>query len=59
MIYKYSTLPSVVLGFHSCDKETGLKVINGEEHLKPSTNDYDWLGQEQKDELKHLLSLEP
>jgi len=44
MIYKYNTLPSVVLGFHSCDKETGLKIINGEEHLKPSTNDYDWLG---------------
>jgi len=44
MNYKYRTLPSVVLGFHSCDKETGLKIINGEEHLKPSTNDYDWLG---------------
>jgi hypothetical protein len=44
MIYKYNTLPSVVLGFHSCDKKTGLKIINGEEHLKPSTNDYDWLG---------------
>lgn len=40
----YHILPSVVLGFHSCDKETGIKVLNGEEHLRYSQNSYDWLG---------------
>jgi len=34
----------VVLGFHSCDKEIGEKVLNGHEHLRFSTNQYDWLG---------------
>jgi len=40
----YHTLPSVVLGFHSCDKVTGLKVLEGREHLRFSQNFYDWLG---------------
>ena len=30
--------------FHSCDKEVGLKVLNGKAELKPSTNPWDWLG---------------
>lgn len=38
------TLPSVVLGFHSCDKEIGLKVLQGKDHLRFSQNNYDWLG---------------
>lgn len=41
---RYTTLPSHILGFHSCDKETGLKVLNGKEQLKPSRNNWDWLG---------------
>ncbi len=37
--------PFQIIGFHSCDKETGLKVLNGETDLNPSTNSWDWLGQ--------------
>lgn len=40
----YSTLPSFVLGFHGCDKQTKDKVLSGKEKLKHSTNEYDWLG---------------
>lgn len=36
--------PFQVMGFHSCDKEVGLKVLNGKAQLKPSTNPWDWLG---------------
>lgn len=41
---KYTTLPSHILAFHSCDRETGLKVLNGKTKLKPSINNWDWLG---------------
>lgn len=33
----------MVIGFHGCDKSVRDAVINGE-NLKPSQNDYDWLG---------------
>jgi hypothetical protein len=33
-----------VLGFHGCDEVTAGKVAAGLEGLKPSRNDYDWLG---------------
>ena len=36
--------PFQIIGYHSCDKEVGLKVINGTELLKPSKNSWDWLG---------------
>ena len=36
--------PFQVVGFHSCDKEVGLKVLNGEMDLNPSGNPWDWLG---------------
>jgi len=36
--------PLQVVGFHSCDKEIGLKVLNGKIDLKPSDNVWDWLG---------------
>ena len=36
--------PLSVIGFHSCDKEVGLKVLNGIEELILSTNSWDWLG---------------
>lgn len=36
--------PFQVMGFHSCDKSVGIKVLNGEIQLKPSTNPWDWLG---------------
>lgn len=40
----YNKLPSFVLGFHGCDESVQKKVLIGEEKLKPSKNDYDWLG---------------
>ena len=36
--------PLQTIGFHSCDKEVGLKVLNGEMDLNPSENSWDWLG---------------
>lgn len=41
---KYNSLPSYILAFHSCDREVGLKVLNGEEQLRPSENEWNWLG---------------
>lgn len=41
----YQKLPQIVLGFHGCDREVGERVLNSsKEHLKASTNNYDWLG---------------
>lgn len=37
--------PYNVIGFHSCDKEVGLKVLNGADELLPSQNTWDWLGE--------------
>jgi len=36
--------PSQVFGFHSCDRETGLRILNGKDGLRPSLNSWDWLG---------------
>ncbi len=35
--------PFTITGFHSCDKEVGLKVLNGNDKLIPSYNSWDWL----------------
>lgn len=41
----YSRPPAVVLGFHGCDAEVGEALLAGHiEHLTPSSNEYDWLG---------------
>jgi len=40
----YRHYPSIVFGFHACDKEIGEKLVSGELKLKPSENDFDWLG---------------
>jgi hypothetical protein len=41
----YNTLPHFVLGFHGCDRDIAEKILHsGNEHLKHSQNDYDWLG---------------
>lgn len=41
----YQRLPSLVLGFHGCDKAVGEAVLEGKiPHLDTSTNDHDWLG---------------
>jgi len=37
--------PFQVIGYHSCDMEIGLKVLNGQAELMPSNNDWDWLGE--------------
>lgn len=37
--------PFQVTGFHSCDKEIGLKVLNGLAELNHSANKWDWLGE--------------
>jgi hypothetical protein len=36
--------PALVLGFHGCDQALGEKILAGKDTLKPSTNDWDWLG---------------
>lgn len=40
----YSKLPAFVLGFHGCDNSVKKRVINKRDTLRPSTNEYDWLG---------------
>lgn len=35
--------PFQIIGYHSCDREIGLKILNGKEQLKPSSNHWDWL----------------
>jgi hypothetical protein len=34
----------LIIGYHSCDKEVGLRVLNAQDVLKPSDNPWDWLG---------------
>ena len=36
--------PFQITGFHSCDKEIGLDILNGKYGLKQSENQWDWLG---------------
>lgn len=33
-----------VLAYHGCDEETARRIVSGADDLKPSRNDYDWLG---------------
>lgn len=41
----YESQASFIIGFHGCDKSVGEAILSGKvPHLKPSTNDYDWLG---------------
>jgi hypothetical protein len=37
--------PYSIVGFHSCDRAVGLKVLNGADDLLPSQNKWDWLGE--------------
>ena len=43
---RYQQTAGLILGFHGCDKSIGEAVLSsgGPEHLEPSKNDYDWLG---------------
>jgi hypothetical protein len=36
--------PYSVIGFHSCDREVGLRILNGKDELVASNNSWDWLG---------------
>jgi hypothetical protein len=36
--------PFQITGFHSCDREVGLRILNGDDNLHPSDNIWDWLG---------------
>jgi hypothetical protein len=36
--------PFTVIGFHSCTKDVGLRVLNGQDELIASDNPWDWLG---------------
>lgn len=40
----YSRKPNLLIGFHGCDKSVFDKIVCAGESLKPSMNDYDWLG---------------
>lgn len=33
-----------MFGYHSCDREVGLRMVSGKDHLRPSDNPWDWLG---------------
>lgn len=44
MKIKAYNIPREVIGFHSCDKEVGTRVVSGVDDLKPSNNPWDWLG---------------
>jgi hypothetical protein len=33
-----------VLAYHGCDRATGEAILSGKQEIRPSTNDYDWLG---------------
>jgi hypothetical protein len=35
---------SFVLGYHGCDKNVGMRVLAGEDELRSSNEDFDWLG---------------
>jgi hypothetical protein len=35
--------PFQITGYHSCDRDIGLQVLNGQAQLNPSKNSWDWL----------------
>ena len=41
---RYADFPMTVYAFHGCDESVAKAVISGEMELKPSKNNYDWLG---------------
>ena len=40
----YKHHPSLVFGFHACEREIGEQILSGEKGFKASENDFDWLG---------------
>ena len=42
---RYARLPAFILGFHGCDRSLAEDLFCGKvSDIKPSANDYDWLG---------------
>lgn len=42
---RYTRLPAFILGFHGCDRSLAEAIFRGKiSDIKPSANDYDWLG---------------
>ncbi len=37
--------PHFIIGYHSCDREVGLNILNGKDDLTKSKNPWDWLGE--------------
>ncbi len=40
----YSRKISPIIGFHGCSTQVREKILSGDDELKASSNDYDWLG---------------
>lgn len=40
----YDHSPNLIIGFHGCDRSTYNNVLHNNGFLKPSVNNYDWLG---------------
>ena len=40
----YKSYPLFVFGFHGCERAVAERVLAGEEDIRPSANEYDWLG---------------
>ena len=40
----YKHYPSLVFGFHACEREIGEILLSGKGGFKESKNDYDWIG---------------
>jgi hypothetical protein len=40
----HSLSSSFVLGYHGCSREIGEAILRGDEQLRVSVNEYDWLG---------------
>ena len=40
----YSSKPAIIYGFHGLDKTVSFQILNQQCDFKPSSNDYDWLG---------------
>ena len=41
-MYEYH--PTLVLGFHACERKIGEEILKGTKGFKASENDFDWLG---------------
>lgn len=40
----YKHHPTLILGFHACEREVGIALVNGETGFSASENSFDWLG---------------